>query len=157
MYALAALIHFRLNLDKLSAPLIVPEAKERQSQEVKESERPKWGVIDRVPLPSDTDGWQKALTALPEDKSRSPWGAINRPKSGEGSRFAALFSVSLLHSLLDHRSRTVVHPTVHTRKRGSGEYEQHHRLISYCVHKCSFQFFFFLVYWFKNIGFKSRA
>ena len=50
MYALAALIHSRVNLDKLSGPLIVPEAKEQQSQEAKETRRPTWGVIHRVPF-----------------------------------------------------------------------------------------------------------
>lgn len=44
-----------------------------------QQEQPKWGVIHRVPLPTDTDGWQQVQTTRPEDKPRSPWGAINRP------------------------------------------------------------------------------
>ena len=62
VYALAALVHAGVNLDKLSGPLIETEAKEGQSQEVEEPEQQKWSAIYRVPLPSDTDGWQKAVT-----------------------------------------------------------------------------------------------
>jgi phage terminase large subunit GpA-like protein len=91
VYSLAALIHSRVNLDKLSGPLVVPEAKEapRPQQTAK---HPTWGVIHRAPLPNDTDGWEQnarafyannllrqGQTTRPEDKPRSPWRAINRP------------------------------------------------------------------------------
>jgi phage terminase large subunit GpA-like protein len=80
VYALAALVHARVNLEKLSGPLVEAESKEQQpSREEATDKQPKWGVIYRVPLPSDTDGWQKVVTTRPEDIPRSPWGAINRP------------------------------------------------------------------------------
>jgi Phage terminase large subunit (GpA) len=78
VYALAALVHARVNLDKLSGPVIEPEKpKEEQLQQPRE-ERPAWGVIHRARLPTDTD-WQKVVATRPEDKSRSPWGVQNRP------------------------------------------------------------------------------
>jgi phage terminase large subunit GpA-like protein len=89
VYALAAMVHSRVNLDKLSGPLVVPEAKEQPPPPT--AARPKWGVISRVPLPNDTDAMEQNARAFfannvlgqgqtmrPEDKPRSPWGAINR-------------------------------------------------------------------------------
>ena len=52
-----------------------PKENDKERDRLKgQQEHPKWGVIHRVPLPTDTDGWQQALTTPPEDKPRSPWG-----------------------------------------------------------------------------------
>jgi phage terminase large subunit GpA-like protein len=90
VYALAAMVHSRVNLEKLSGPLIVPEAKEQPPQQA--AKRPAWGVISRIPLPTDTDGLEQNARAFfannvlgqgqtmrPLDKQRSRWGAQNRP------------------------------------------------------------------------------
>jgi phage terminase large subunit GpA-like protein len=77
VYALAALVHSRLDLDKLPGPLIEPPAKEQPPQQLKK--RPAWGVIHRVALPTETNHWQDAGTVRPEDKPRSQFGVVNRP------------------------------------------------------------------------------
>jgi hypothetical protein len=49
-------------------------------KEPEEKEQPtKWGVVSRIPLPSETDRWQQVPTTRPEDKSRSPRGVVNMP------------------------------------------------------------------------------
>ena len=81
VYALAALVHARVNLERLSGPLVEPEVKEQQSEVA--DKRPTWGVIHRAALPYDTNSWPKipvGSVPQPQDKSSSPWGA----RSGEG-------------------------------------------------------------------------
>jgi phage terminase large subunit GpA-like protein len=75
---LVLLESMRLNLEE-RVPDYYDEQAEAKAQQQPASARPAWGVISRIPLPSDTDGWQQAVTTRPEDKPRSPWGAINRP------------------------------------------------------------------------------
>src|SRR5262249_7202451 len=62
VYALAAMVHSRVNLDKVSGLLIVPEAKEQQPPPT--AARPKWGVISSVPLPNDTDALEQNARAF---------------------------------------------------------------------------------------------
>jgi phage terminase large subunit GpA-like protein len=76
VYALAAVFHSRVDLDKLSGPLIEPETKEPPAGK---PARSAFGVVHRMPLPSDTDQSKEASSTRPEDKPRSPWGVLNRP------------------------------------------------------------------------------
>jgi phage terminase large subunit GpA-like protein len=102
VYALAALVHSRVELDKLPGPLVESEAKGQKSRP--EPERPAWGVIARTPLPNeegprtrqtpngrsitsvgtvpvnnlwyDVDGNQRHPDKMP---AHLRWGAINGP------------------------------------------------------------------------------
>jgi len=78
VYALAALVHARVDLEKLSGPLIELQTKGQQpaSEEVADK-RPAWGVIHRAPLPNDP--WQAVPYNRPPPDKRSPWGVQNNP------------------------------------------------------------------------------
>ena len=78
VYALGALAISRLKIDDCELQRV--EAK-NVGQKPK-SEKPKWGAIYRAPLPGDTNSWPKVPVGsvpVPQEKPRSPWGAINRP------------------------------------------------------------------------------
>jgi len=77
LYGLGALSISRLKIDECALQRV--EAKNVGKEPEKKEQPVKWGVVSRAPLPNDTDGWQQAVTTRPEDKPRSPWGAINRP------------------------------------------------------------------------------
>ena len=72
---------YRSQIDRMSEPQLVQENGETSTAQP-ESGRPTWGVIHRAPLPDDTNNWPKVpggSVPVPQDKPRSPWGAINRP------------------------------------------------------------------------------
>ncbi|HET9376150.1 MAG TPA: terminase gpA endonuclease subunit [Chthoniobacterales bacterium] len=76
VYALAALALARLKID--DCELQRTEAKNVGKEPEKKEQPIKWGVIYRVPQPSDNDGWQQVhLRPLPD--RRSPWGVQNNP------------------------------------------------------------------------------
>jgi len=82
VYALAALVHARVNLEKLSGPLVETEAKEKQQPEG--AKRPTWGVMpgNGLLLPDGMTVGPKVAPGsvpVPQNKSRSPWGVQNRP------------------------------------------------------------------------------
>jgi len=82
VYSLAALIHSRVNLDKLSGPLIVPEAKEQPPQR-QAMKRPTWGaqpgtgvLLDGAPI-----GPKVPVGSAPQhqERPRSRFGVQNVP------------------------------------------------------------------------------
>ena len=82
VYALAALIHSRVNLDKLSSPLVEqPAQKEGDSQEAKQTQRPKWGaqtlnVTDPYIQMLQREQQAQRVQQVPNGMR---WGAQNRP------------------------------------------------------------------------------
>jgi hypothetical protein len=76
LYSLPALAMSRLKIDECAFQRT--EAKNVGKEPEKKEQPVTWGVVSRIPLPSDTDRWQQALISLPEDNPRSRWGVQNR-------------------------------------------------------------------------------